>query len=44
MVDKVTGIRLGKLRNKLKREAKRSNRTLSGLIKHIIERWLNAKR
>jgi len=44
MTDKVTGVRLGKMKDELKKEAKRENRTLSGLIKHILKRWLNVKK
>lgn len=40
MVDKPTCLKLGDLRPKLEDIAERQNRTLSGLIKHIIILYL----
>lgn len=39
-MDKVTGIKLGTLRDQLQKIAKLQNRTLSGMIKHILSNWL----
>jgi len=39
-MDKVTGVKLGPLRPRIQKVADRENRTLSGMIKHILKNWL----